>query len=59
LANRYRLAHLVPGEPSATGDKLALHLPDESHGTAEANRPEAQKVANDLADPTGLCPRDV
>jgi hypothetical protein len=32
-------------------NQLALHLPDERHGTTEANRSEPQKIANDLPDP--------
>jgi hypothetical protein len=54
-----RFAHLILGEPTTTGDKLALHLPHQRHWTAEANRSETQKVANDLADSDRLRRRNV
>ena len=41
LADRDPLAHLLFGEPLPLGHQLALHLPDERDGAAEAEETEA------------------
>src|SRR5262249_49094888 len=35
LADRNGFAHLLFGQPAALGNKFALHLPDQRHGSAE------------------------
>ncbi len=50
LADRDRFAHLLFGQPFALGHKLALHLTDKRHRSAEPEQAETQKISDDLAD---------
>src|SRR5215831_10144870 len=49
LADRDALAHLVLREPLLVADQLTLHLTDERHGPAEAEKTKAQEVAHEIA----------
>src|SRR5262249_8321518 len=47
------------GQPFPLGHKLALHLADKRHRTAEPEQAETQKINNDLADwRVGRCHRN-
>jgi len=49
LADGDALPHLVARHPLPIGDELALHLPHERDGPAEAEEAQAQEVEDELA----------
>jgi len=53
---RYRdgVAHLLLGQPALVADQLLFHLSDKRHGSAEADRAEAQEITDYLADRPAL-----
>jgi hypothetical protein len=53
------LAHLLLAQPAALGDDFPLHLADQRDGPAEPQQAKAQKVKQQLRQPTVLCHRRI
>ncbi len=49
LTDRDAFAHLLLGQPLPLPDQFPLHLAHESDGTAEADRPKAEVVADEFS----------
>lgn len=54
LANGDGLAHLLFGEPLFVVDEFALHLANQCDRSAEAEKAQSQKVADQFAHPTAF-----
>jgi len=52
LTDRDAFAHLLLGQPLPLPDQFPLHLAHESDGTAEADRPKAEVVADEFSNGT-------
>jgi hypothetical protein len=53
LGERESLFVIGLGNPPAPLDQVAVHVPDQGHGTAEAERPELQDVSDELSERIG------